>query len=421
MRTLIVNNHGTVEVDPFDKRGEFERWLASISKSGSIDYNSLCGVSAAHSKAITKYVLDLAAGKNTAKSQKKGARSYVHLVHLRFRLISILRLFEQQTHKFELDFTEDEVLGLFNAMRTGTVLSRKGKPFLDVRSYAKVFCAFWRWHVRVSKQGGMLIPEIVDSLDTSADRKPKWHYFTIQDVERMCNVAPSFEYRVLMMFLFDSGIRSPKELMNVRACDITPVPNTNYQFLQIREETSKTFGRKIKLMLCSDLIKKYMREKHLKSNDFLFTKSPVGYNRVIGKLAHQVLGIGSPHYQKHEGYLQKTLIRGGVTMYDFRHNSVCYYLPIYKSENQIKYRYGWRKADMIHYYTELLGMKDTLSDDDMLVDTTKTQLQQDLDRANQKVAFMEERMVVKEKEMEERIKKLEAGMLQRFANNFVNS
>ncbi len=133
MRTLIVNNQGSVEVDPFDKRGEFERWLSSISSSGSVDYFSLCGVSAAHSAAITKYVLDLAAGKNTAKSQKKGARSYVHLVHVRFRLVSTLRLLEQQTGKENLDFTEDEVLALFNRMRTGMILSKKNKQSITKR------------------------------------------------------------------------------------------------------------------------------------------------------------------------------------------------------------------------------------------------------------------------------------------------
>ena len=66
-------------------------------------------------------------------------------------------------------------------------------------------------------------------------------------------------------------------------------------------------------------------------------------------------------------------------MYDFRHNSVCYFLPRYKSENALMYRYGWKKSQMIHYYTDFLGMKDTLQADDFLVDVTKTELEKQLE------------------------------------------
>ena len=51
-----------------------------------------------------------------------------------------------------------------------------------------------------------------------------------------------------MMFLFDSGIRSPTELMNVKVSDLF----NDFKELNIREEISKTFGRRIKLMICSE-------------------------------------------------------------------------------------------------------------------------------------------------------------------------
>ena len=34
---------------------------------------------------------------------------------------------------------------------------------------------------------------------------------------------------------------------------------------------------------------------------------------------------------------------------------------------------------MIHYYTEFLGMKDTIQEEDMLIDITKTELQRELE------------------------------------------
>ena len=67
-----------------------------------------------------------------------------------------------------------------------------------------------------------------------------------------------------------------------------------------------------------------------------------------------------------------------LTMYDFRHCSCCYWLPRYKSESALKYRFGWKKSDKIHYYSELLGMKDTIREEDMLIDLTKTEIEKRL-------------------------------------------
>lgn len=413
MKTVHITNTGEKIVDPVDSKGRFEAWYRYIASSGMINYHSIPEVSPVHSEAITRYVLDLAHGKNTNKLVKRGARSYVHLVTVRYRLQGLLRLLEKHTGKLALDFTEDDVLAFFSHMREGKIHSIKGKPFLDVATYAKVFGAFWRWHMRCHREKN--IPNIIDYIDTRTDHKPEWHHFTFADVEKMAAVAPTFEYEALMCFLFDSGIRAPKELMNVRVMDLTSVPNTSYLYLQIREETSKTFGRKIKLMLASDKIKRYIELKKLQSTDFLFTKAPIVYNRTLALLAYKVLGIGQPLQQyKPNGHKAKTLIRNGITMYDFRHNSVCHYLPIYNSENQLKYRYGWKKSDMIHYYSELIGMKDTITDEHMLVDTTKTQLEQDLFREKQRVAFLEEKMSCLQRDNDERFKRMEAMLLQRF-------
>jgi len=79
-----------------------------------------------------------------------------------------------------------------------------------------------------------------------------------------------------------------------------------------------------------------------------------------------------------------------VTMYDFRHNSCCYWLLRYKSESALKYRFGWKSSDKIHYYSELLGMKDTISEDDMLVDVTKIELEKRIEQAEKKSKILEE-------------------------------
>jgi len=414
MRVILVNNAGQEEVDPYNTKGKHDLWFKKITENGAINYQSCKDVSPEGSEYITKYILDLYQGRNLARGSRKGRRSYNHLVNSRSRLRNIINIFEERTKKTFINLTEDEILSTFNAMRDGTILNKLGKPHLGTGDYAKAFAAFWRWYVRIKRKEGIILPDICENLDTGQDRKPKWAYFTLQGVESMAHFAPSFYYRALIYFLFDSGIRAPKELMNVRAIDITPIPNTNCLHLYIREETSKTFGRKIKLMICSDIIKQYMKEYDIKGNDFLFPNAYVTISRVVAKMGYNALRIGRS--TKHKD--QKIMISGGITLYDFRHNSVCHYLPIYKSENQMKYRYGWHKSEMIHYYSEFLGMKDTINEEDMLIDTTKTELEQQLQRERQKIAILEEQMQAQKREMEERMQKIEQQMLQKITETW---
>ena len=79
-------------------------------------------------------------------------------------------------------------------------------------------------------------------------------------------------------------------------------------------------------------------------------------------------------------------------MYDFRHCSCCYQLPRYKSESALKYRFGWKKSDKIHYYSELLGMKDTISEEDLLVDVTKTEIEKRLEKSEKEKDILQERL-----------------------------
>jgi len=415
MTGRIINKYGEIEIDPCNVKAHHEAWLRRIGfESQNIDLHSFKEISPKASESITKYILDLHNGRNLAKGTRRGRRSYNHLTNSRMRLNNIIRIMETRCKKGLFDLTENDVLTTFNAMRDGTLPNKFGRPHLCVSSYAKAFMAFWKWLMRTKKQEGIIFQNITENLDTSADRKPKWSYFTLQDVEKMASVAPSFYYKALVYFLFDSGIRAPKELMNVRAMDITPVPNSQYLFLNVRAETSKTFGRKIKLMICSDIIKQYMEMYNKKGQDFLFPTGYVPTHRVVARMAYKALKIG----QEYKASSRKTFVKQGVSLYDFRHNSVCHYLPIYQSENQMKYRYGWKSAEMIHYYSEFMGMKDTITDEDMLIDTTKAEIQQMLQKEQQKVAILQEQLMSQKQDTDQRIKQLEAMMLQKFAEQF---
>jgi integrase len=203
------------------------------------------------------------------------------------------------------------------------------------------------------------------------------------------------------MFLFDTGIRSPTELINIKVSDFY----NDFKELNIREEISKTFGRRIKLMLCPQLIRDYVLYKGLKSENYLFEISPSGVNKYLKRLALRILGENiSPAGQKYSE----------LTMYDFRHNSCCYWLPRYKSESALKYRFGWKKSEKIHYYSELLGMKDTIAEEDMLVDVTKTEIEKRLERSENEKEILHERLTNMESQMQkimELTNRLHAGVI----------
>jgi integrase len=274
---------------------------------------------------------------------------------------------------------EKQLFQFFNDMRNGSITKKDGQPYRAVADYVKCFKAFWHWHMKVSKKESVNIADITEDLDSSRT-KPRWVYLTEEDVKTLCHNANP-QYRVLIMFMYDAGIRSPTELINVKVSDLYG----NYKKLHIREETVKkgSFGRKINLMLCGDLLKQHIADKELQANDQLFKISPACVNRYLKRLAKKVLGEGtSPAGEKYSN----------LTMYDFRHCSCCYWLPRYKSESALKYRFGWRKSDKIHYYSELLGMKDTITEEDLLMDMTKTEIERRLLKTEQENEILKEKI-----------------------------
>ena len=149
-------------------------------------------------------------------------------------------------------------------MSKGEIRRNDGESYKSTPYFVKVFKAFWHWHQMVNKKQGNPILDITESLDTRID-KPKWVYLTEKQVKELCDNAKP-KYKVLFMFLFDSGIRAPTELVNIKVSDFY----TDFKEVMIRDEVSKTFGRRIKLMLCSELIKDYVKQQKLAKQDYIF-------------------------------------------------------------------------------------------------------------------------------------------------------
>jgi len=335
-------------IDPYGSKQRHENWVKN---------KEIKDISKTNEKLIIKFIDDMSLGLNVSKGSKKGARSHTRLNTLRQRLVFTFKLLEKRGIKDIRKISAEQLHQLFEDMRSGVLATKHGTPYKSTGDYVKIFKTFWHWYQKISKDK---IEDITSDLDTRGE-KPKFVYFTEEDFNKIIKVA-SADLKPILALVFDSGMRVT-ELINVKVGDFSK----NFKELNIREETSKTFGRKIKLMLCSQHIGKYVDFLDLKNEDFLCKISPALINRALREIGKKVLTEKQTKF--------KTL-----SLYDFRHSSACFWLPRYKSESALKYRFGWKKSDMIHYYTEFLGMKDTITADDLYLDITKAELEKDLEK-----------------------------------------
>lgn len=387
----------TKKIDPHGFEKMYFSW-----KDGGMSFTHIKGK---NSEEVIKYILDMEVGRNVNISSRKGARSFARLMAYKTRLNVVVHLILKKTKKkFIYDVNEKELLHFFNDMRAGRIVSPYSKKrYTSVGTYVKAFKAFWHWHMLVERKAGREVPDVTIDVDSRSE-KPKFNYFTVEQLQVLCDQS-SFYYRVLMMFLFDSGIRAPTELMNVKVSDFKWHEKNSHYILNIREETSKTFGRKIKLLLCSNILKSYIEQNCLKEDEYLFTVNPKNMNNYLRQLGYRLLELGEPVVKKRNNRSKYTAwVKKGLTLYDFRHSSACYWLPRYKSEAAMKYRFGWKKSSMIHYYTEFLGMKDTIQEEDLYVDVTKTELEGEIKKLKDTVELQRETHHAEVEEMKRSLK-----------------
>lgn len=365
-------------IDPYKNKEKYLEWKGQLN--GKVD-----GINEINSQLLLSFLEDMECGMNVAANNKKGSRSYIRLSALKLRLILMFKNFEERYDLKDITkITERQLCLFFSDMRNGITKKKNGQDYKSTADYVKIFKSFWHWWIKINYKKGIEVKDITSDLDSSRE-KPRWVYLTEEQVKRLSEKV-KYEYKVLIWFLFDTGIRAPTELMNIKISDFYK----DFKELQIRDEISKTFGRRIRLMLCSELIKEFIKFKQLGSEDYLFNIKPYSVNQYLKRLSKQVFGDEkSPAGQKYSE----------LTMYDFRHISCCYWLPRYKSESALKYRFGWKKSDKIHYYNELLGMKDTIAEEDLLIDITKTEIEKRLLQTENEKEMLKERVQILEGQM----------------------
>lgn len=352
-----------MKIDPYKSQETFEGWLARI------DLDATKGLSKKNATLLVEFIKDFSIGLNISKLSKKGARSPIRLNHLRQKVMFTFLKLQERGVKDITKAKEEDLHQLFEDMRSGALPNKYGKPYLSTGDYIKDMKTFWHWHMKIEKKKGNEIKDITEDLSTRGE-KPKFVYFTQEEFEKMVEKA-TIDLKPIMILAFSSGAR-PSELINIKVSDFSD----DFKFLTIRDEISKTFGRKIKVILGHEQIKGYVEKFNLGRDSFIAKLSLSAINKELRTLGKKILPKDRIQFKN-------------LSLLDFRHASCCFWLSIYKSENALKYKFGWKKSDKIHYYSEFLGMKDTINEDDLYIDVTKTELEKE-------IADLKEKSVSKE-------------------------
>lgn len=350
-----------MKVDLYGHEQRYKNWKEESARKGYREEE----LTKPNSDILIKYVFDMEIGVNISNKNKKGARSYPRLNNIRQRLSQIFRMLQERGIKDATKISEKEITVFFTDMCKGAIRTSRGEMYKSAPDYIKIFKAFWHWWMKINRKEGKTISDITEDLDTRRASKPKWVYMDDEQIDSLLKKAE--HYKPLLAFLFDGGTRVT-EALSLRIKDISQ-EDKGEVWVDIPDEISKTFGRKIKLILCGKDLIKYIQENKLNDDDLLFPYSAPMVNRYLNELGKQLFG---------DGYSKAGERYPRLTMYDFRHCSSCYWLKRYKTIGSIMYRFGWKSEKYIHYYSEFLGMKDPIKQDDLYIDITKADMEKEI-------------------------------------------
>ena len=355
--------------DPYNHEVRWQKWKQE-------NQTGIKEISKHNSNLILAYLMDMEMGKNVSAKAIKGERSCCRLNCLKSRLIFLAKQFKDK----DLDrLTKDDIHKLFYEMRNGKIIRKNGQKYIGVGDYIKDFKAFWGWLMRTKGAN----EDITIDLRKNDGHKPDWVYLTEEEFKALANQANS-DYRVLMWFMYDTGMRVT-EAYSIRIKDFSQ----DFTRLNIRQEYAKTFGRTINLKLCSSLIREFIKNHNLGSEDFIFIKKPAAFNKYLRTLAGNTFGDKESPARKPYNKM---------SLYDLRHNASCYWLKRYPRTPPLMYRMGWSREKEVRYYSEFLGMSDQIDDADMVTTEEKTAYEkriQALEREKEKTNELIKELIAK--------------------------
>lgn len=350
-----------------DINGSIKTW----NNLKSIEYQSGINGLSKHNSRIA--IMQLKDFENGINCSTKGIRTPASLLRLRrtYRVLS-----KRVGLKNNLDEVSREKLTQILIKENSEHLTRNAKVIFS-----------WMKRVGIREDNPL---EHLSAIQFSKG-KPPWCYLGEEKIKMLLN-ALGFNHKALATLLYDSGIR-PEEAWRLRVYFF----QDDFKILEIPEKTSNgervakknSFGRKIKLKLCSELIKEYIKINNLQSNDVLFSMTQSGFNRALRVQAIKLFGK------------EPTKARESpekITAYDIRHNSACFWLKRYKTNKDLMYRFGWKSEDKVFYYTEFLDMRDTIDDEDLITREDKNRYETEAIENKKEIANLRRYIELKNKE-----------------------
>lgn len=383
---IMKANDSGIKIDPHNKTKTWFNWV-----NGGMEFK---GISKGDAKLIREHLNAM----EVLTKTNPPTLSFARLVTLKDKLRLMTTWFNKLCKKEIPALDGDDFSKIADLLLKGEIRKKDGGVYkCGGKDYLKDFKSFYHWYMKHIKSD----VDITFGVKIPKGSKSNFVYFSNEDLQKLIDEAKS-DYKMMMLFMFDSGVRSPSELFNVRRKDIRPHESLkDVYWLNVREETSKTFGRKIKLMLCGKMLKRYLGDKEFKDEDFIFKGSPPVINQYLKRLGYKVLKIGKMRKVKLKNGKEEEMISDGLTMYDFRHVSACYWLPRYKNQNALMYRFGWLEAKMIRYYSDFLGMSDTIAQEDLDTSEMSSEMQKQIDGKDKQIALQDEKLNSMQKQIDD--------------------
>lgn len=327
------------KIDPYKNREKYLR-LKRQFLEGHLNIPSSAG------KLLFAFLDDMEKGINLSSNYKKGSRSYIRIVAAFSRLKSLFNLFQQQGIDDITKLKEEDIVSLLSKIEHGEIRKADGKVYRCSKDFLCDLKVFWHWYMRINKKNKINIEDITQHISVRP-HKPNFVYFTLDDLLNFIFPELNFEEKTLCLFLFDTIMRAPTEVSNIRVSDIY----NDFKEVKIRDEVSKTYGRTVTLHLSSEMLKTYIETKCLQPTDYVFKFSYDYFRRKLQKIAKKKFGT--------------TMTKGGepyshLSLYDFRHSGAIHWrLTKYKNNiDALMYRGGWSNLEMLNYYTRVIGMSD---------------------------------------------------------------
>lgn len=341
---MIVNNNFqkmapySTKLDPHNSKIKYESLKQKLLTES-------CGLSSINSQLLLNFLEDLRQGVNTSSLSKRGSRSFIRIVACYYRLLTFFRFLEAKAIKDITETTEKDLSKLITDIEQGKIKKMNGEAYKSAQDFLRDFKVFWHWHIKRNKEIKP-ITDITSDIGTVKSNAPFVH-FTLDELLNTLFPYFNIDERTVLLFIFDSIIRSPTELMNLKGKDF----HDNCKTVKIRDEISKTYGRTITLFLSADMVQEYIQRHGIGDEDYVFKFSYDYFSYKLKQAAITSFG--------------NVMTKGGapysnLSLYDFRHSGAIYWrLGKYKNNiDALMYRGGWSNLERLNYYTKTIGMSD---------------------------------------------------------------